>query len=421
MNRESEGKYVNACRYAADGSVYVTVTSGGKAFIYDGKDGSFKGELNGGAESAHSAGIYGLSFGADSTKCITSSADKTVKMWDVANNALLHTFTFPDDLGYQQLGCLWQGDNILSVGLNGFISYLDTEAPAAPKKVIKGHASNVMALAVDAAGSYFAGGVDGRVSRSSLESGETELFENAHTSQVVEMAVQGDTLVTVSVDDTITFTAKDGGALENSTKLESQPRGVCASAGDLVAVAMCNHVSLFKGGKCVFTVPNAGGFEGLSCAIKADGSEVAVGGSDSKIHIFTVDGETLVAKQQVASATPVHALDYSGDGASLAAGEKSRQVMIYDASSYEKTQVRWKRHTATVNAVKWSPDSQHLLSGSLDTNLFIWSVAKPMGQIEVKAAHPTANVNAVAWTSDNTFVTAGNDGCVRSWSLTPST
>ena len=82
-------------------SAFVTF-SAFKAFIYDGKDGSFKGELNGGAETAHGAGIYGLSFGADPTKCITCSADKTVKMWDVANNALLHTFTFPDDLGYSK-------------------------------------------------------------------------------------------------------------------------------------------------------------------------------------------------------------------------------------------------------------------------------------------------------------------------------
>ena len=73
-----------------------------------------------------------------------------------------------------------------------------------------------------------------------------------------------------------------------------------------------------------------------------------------------------------------------------------------------------------INSVKWSPDCQHLLSGSLDTNLYVWSIALKNAQIEVKAAHPTANVNAVAWTSNNTFVTSGNDGCVRSWSLTPS-
>ena len=258
--------------------------------------------------------------------------------------------------------------------------------------------------------------------RTNMATGDTELFEGAPKSQVIALVVQGDTLIATAEDDTITFSPKDGGALTNAVKLESQPRSVSAASGDLAAVAMQNHVALFKGGKCVFTAPNAGGFEGLSCAIKSDGSEVAVGGTDSKIHIFTVDGETLVAKQEVASKTNVHSLDYSPDGAMLAAGEKSRQVKCYDATSYEQISdtLRWKWHTAMVNCVKWSPDSQHLLSGSLDTNIYVWSIAKPAAKILVRAAHPTANVNALAWTSNNTFMSSGNDGCVRSWSLTPS-
>lgn len=36
-----------------------------------------------------------------------------------------------------QVGCLWQGDSILTVSLSGFINYLDPNNPSTPRKVLK--------------------------------------------------------------------------------------------------------------------------------------------------------------------------------------------------------------------------------------------------------------------------------------------
>ena len=36
-----------------------------------------------------------------------------------------------------QVGCLWQGDSILTVSLSGFINYLDLNNPSTPRKVLK--------------------------------------------------------------------------------------------------------------------------------------------------------------------------------------------------------------------------------------------------------------------------------------------
>ena len=50
---KEHGKFVNCARYSPDGEVFVTADAGGKAFIYDGKEGTLKGELTGGEASAH--------------------------------------------------------------------------------------------------------------------------------------------------------------------------------------------------------------------------------------------------------------------------------------------------------------------------------------------------------------------------------
>jgi hypothetical protein len=55
----------------------------------------------------------------------------------VQANAVVTTFTFEDSLDWQQLGCLWQGETIVSASLNGFINYLDPAAPAKPTRSIE--------------------------------------------------------------------------------------------------------------------------------------------------------------------------------------------------------------------------------------------------------------------------------------------
>jgi hypothetical protein len=46
------------------------------------------------------------------------------------------TYTFGTDLKDQQLGCLWSGNNILSISLSGQITYLDRNGDK-PLRVIR--------------------------------------------------------------------------------------------------------------------------------------------------------------------------------------------------------------------------------------------------------------------------------------------
>ena len=96
----------------------------------------------------------GISWSPDGKQVLTASADKTVKLWDVEKNTAISTFTFGEDLEFQQLGCLWQvgrartyvhgsqahapqGKHLLSVGLNGYINYLDVNTPDRPLRIVK--------------------------------------------------------------------------------------------------------------------------------------------------------------------------------------------------------------------------------------------------------------------------------------------
>lgn len=56
-------------------------------------------------------------------------------------------------------------------------------------------------------------------------------------------------------------------------------------------------------------------------------------------------------------------------------------------------------------------------SGSLDSNVYIWSVAKPMRKVAIKNAH-LAGVTGVEWLSEKQIATAGADSCIKVYDIT---
>ena len=131
-------RFVNCVRYNTSGSHFATVSSDGHVFLYDGKTGDLVRELG---SPAHKGGIYACSWNKEGTKLLTASGDKTAKIFDIESgsgklktilkyvsfkmNLVVNDFQMGTEVGHQQLGCLWQNDHLLSIGLNGFINYLD--------------------------------------------------------------------------------------------------------------------------------------------------------------------------------------------------------------------------------------------------------------------------------------------------------
>ena len=99
MCSQEHTRFVNCVRFSPDGALLCSVSSDGKAVVYDGSTGDTKGCLGG--DKAHNGGIYAVSWGVcvvwrvvgwlylqvawgpDSKQLLTASGDKTCKLWDV--------------------------------------------------------------------------------------------------------------------------------------------------------------------------------------------------------------------------------------------------------------------------------------------------------------------------------------------------
>lgn len=142
-------------------------------------------------------------------------------------------------------------------------------------------------------------------------------------------------------------------------------------------------------------------------------------GFDDLVVVYTLSGDTLKEKAKLTESIrgQISALEYSPDGQHLAVGDSQRQVTVVDAKTLKVKITDWIFHLARITSVAWSPSSTHAASGSLDTHIYVWSTQAPTKKIQIKFAH-VGQVNAVAFLDENTLVSAGQDGCVKTWKIT---
>lgn len=148
-------------------------------------------------------------------------------------------------------------------------------------------------------------------------------------------------------------------------------------------------------------------------AISPDGAEVALGGSDNVIHVFSFDGAKLTEKHTLTGHNgAITSLVYSHDGALLAACDTNREVKVWKGKDSVVPAGSWVFHNSRVEAVAWSPDNQHVASVGNDSQIIVWDSKDYQKKIIVKNAHQGV-IKAVAWVDAQTIVTAGQDMAMK--------
>jgi len=404
-------RYVNGVRFAPDGSRVVTVGSDKKGFIYDGKEPAPVGELQGG----HGGSIFSVAWSPDSKRILTASGDKTAKIWD-SDGKLIQTFAcFGGDVTSQQVGALWQGDDIITISLTGAINILDPNNPDKPRSVQHGHNRLIASLAYDKVNQklYTVDPVPSMIEWEAA-TGKTQVFTGAvHTAAVTQIRVVGSNIVSISVDDTIKFTSLHDRVFAEGIPLGSQPNGIDGHE-NIVVVSAHDSVIAFSGKDITHKLSVK--FEPISIALSPNKNEVAIGSkSDTLIHVFSLESGKLVEKYVIEDHRGnVSALAYSPCGRYLASGDSNREVKVFEQ---QKCIVSgWVYHTSKVMSISWSPDSNFVVTGSVDSAVIVWYVHDNNKRIHLKLAHP-GGVRGVVFTDSNTVVSVGEDCSMKAWSL----
>ncbi|XP_063313848.1 WD repeat-containing protein 1 [Pelobates fuscus] len=417
-------RFVNCIRFSPDGNRFATCSADGQIFLYDGKTGEQV--CNIGDGKAHNGGIYAISWSADSNHLLSASGDKTAKIWDVAANSAVTTFHLGSDVLDQQLGCLWQKDYLLSISLSGYINYLDKNNPDRPLRVIKGHSKSIQCMTVhkgDGRSTIYTGSHDGHINYWDADSGENDSFTGkGHSNQVSSMVLDNgsNTLVSCGMDDTLRYTNVVNRAYspQDSIKLDVQPKSLSVGSGSYTVTVCIGQIVLFKDKKKVFTLDSLD-YEPETVAVHKSNGMVAVGGADSKVHLYSIQGNTLKDEGKTLSAKgPVTSLAYSPDGAHLAVSDANKVITVFSVADGYAEKGNFYGHHAKVVSMAWSPDNEHFASSGMDMMVFVWTLSDPDERLKMPDTHRLHHVSGLAWLDERTLTTVSLDACVKQWTIT---
>ncbi len=131
--------------------------------------------------------------------------------------------------------------------------------------------------------------------------------------------------------------------------------------------------------------------------------------------IFILNSKTLQVIEHLDSGVPVQSVDFSTDSKSLASGEKSGLVQIWNLETGEE-QKYLSGHLKAVNAVIFSPDSQLLASGSDDGTIRIWNVQS--GEVFQELKKHSREVVDLDFSPDGSLLLSGSpDYSLKVWEI----
>ena len=417
-NMRVHSRFVNSVRFAPNGDHFFSAAQDGKMFLWDGKSGDQVAEFTDGKD-AHSGGIYAACWNGDSTRILTASGDKSCKIWDVETRSVVNTFKMGTTVDDQQLGCLWQGDYLLSVSLSGVINYLDP-ASNSVSRVVRGHSKNITTIATSEDRSqYFTGSYDSSsVSWNTASSEAVYLGGTSHSNGVQRNHVAGNNYVSCGMDDTVRFATLPAEVPELSTsvKLPSVPFDVATTKEGLTVVACIDQIVVLRDRAIVSSFKTD--YQPSAITIRSSTNDVIVGAKDSILRLYKVGGgDQLSFEREITTmAGEATCIALSPNDEYFVVGSGSREVMLFNTSTYAAVRAAAVNHTARVTSVSFSPDSTRFASSSLDTNLYVWNVANE-AKFKIGNAHPLSTTTGVVWLENDLLASTGSDCCIRKWKI----
>lgn len=289
---------------------------------------------------------------------------------------------------------------------------------------LSGHMKNVCALSFLEGNQkmILSGSYDGLIVKWVLGVGCSGKLQMKDGAKIKCLAANEQQIISSGFDNKVSrihLNEDDSKAAEN-VDVGSQPKDLSLAANipELTLVSTECGVILLNSLKVACNVNL--GFTVTASAIASDGKEAIVGGQDGKLHIFSISGNTLTEEAVLEKHRgPISVIRYSPDASMFASADGNREAVVWDRASRQVKLNNMLFHTARINCLAWSPDSSMVATGSVDTCVIIYEIAKPASsRITIRNAH-LGGVHGLVFTDDSTVVSSGEDACIRAWKLTP--
>ena len=288
--------------------------------------------------SGHIDVVSSVAYSPDGSTLASGSADKTIKLWDIATGQELHTLTghtnWVNSVAYSP-----DGSTLASGSIDPTIKFWDI-ATVQELRTLKGHTDWVYSVAYSSDGKILASGSDDNTIKLwNAATGQEFRTLTGHKGYVRSVAYSpdGKTLASGSWDNTIKlWNVATGQELRTLT-------------------GHTNNV--------------------LNVAFSPDRRTLASGSDDRTIKLWNVaTGQEL--RTLKGHTGYVRSVAYSPDGKTLASGSGDSTIKLWDIATGQELRTLT-GHTGRVYSVAYSPDGKSLASGGYDKTIKLWDIDMP--------------------------------------------
>ncbi|EGW34324.1 uncharacterized protein SPAPADRAFT_134132 [Spathaspora passalidarum NRRL Y-27907] len=421
FDKSLRGHHTNVVRdvkFSPDGEHLVSVSSDRSIVIYQGKTGEFVKRI----ENAHNGGIFAVAWLPDSKFFITASADNSLKKWDISTYESVQTFTVSEKVTVEnhQVGLALAKEYVISLSANGNLNYFDYSGKLV--EAVKGHQAPITTVKYDD-DSLYTGGADGKLFQWSVqEDGPSALPESAtgHTNYVVDIVKVGSSQVSVGWDDTLKLWNKEN--VSKSIQLPAQAKQLAKTSNGVI-VLFENKIQIYTEDLSLVSELDFT-FSSSSIGVVSDSELLITNTTTNTIEELRIESKSITktSKEFPKMRSPPTLIVVSPSKEYFAVADAAGKYTLFKTSDASVVTTRWAFHSSRVYDAKWTPDSKYLISGGLDSGLFLYSVERPSKVVKYPLAH-LSGISGLDWLSydseakDGRFVTTGLDGTIRTWEV----
>jgi eukaryotic-like serine/threonine-protein kinase len=349
----------------------------------------------------HSRAVYALAYSPDGTRIASTSADQTLKLWDVATGKQIWTFPLP---GGNCLAFNRDGTRIIATKGGDTLVFCDANTGRELRSLtgasgltgLDQYTSGLVTFSLD--GTRIAVVNDQVVKIWNTETGQLTLTLNGHTNAIhcVTFSADGSNIATASADGTV--------------------RVWNANTGE--------QTLILKGYDNVVFSPS--GKQLTSTSAEDNDFSVTLWDLATGLEVFKMNGHQ----------DYVYAVAFSTDGTRIASAADDKTVRIWDAATGKENLIL-KGHTETIWCVAFSPDGRRIASAGDEHTLKHWDAVTSDETLMLKAnteqlklpwakehivARPQKNALSLAFSPDGTRLVAGTyDNTIQIWNTNTAT
>ncbi|KAH6725060.1 beta transducin-like protein HET-D2Y [Leptodontidium sp. MPI-SDFR-AT-0119] len=371
----------------------------------------------------HSGSVRSVAFSPDSKLVVSSSRDKTIRLWDAVTGAAIQTLEGHSD---QVRSVAFSPDGKLVVSGSGDRTVrLWNAVTGTALQTIKGHSGRVSSVAFSPDGKIIVSGSDDKTVRLwDAITGTALQMLKGHSGRVRSVAFSLDSKLVVSGsgDRTVRlWDAVTGATLQTLNRHLGRVGSVAFSPDSkLVVSGLGDRTVRLWDAVTGAALPTIKGHSGRvsSVAFSPDGKIVVSGSYDETIRLWdAVTGAAL--RTLKGHSSRVMSVAFSLDSKLIMSGSDDKTVRLWDAVTGTAIQTH-KGHSSRVSSVAFSSNGKLVVSSSKDKTIRLWD-AVTGAAIQTLKGH-SGQVSSVGFSLDGKLVvSASGDRTIRLWDAVTGT